>query len=118
MDTCVHSEFCGNVLSIFLGRKFDGRRKSTQSANSAQVMMFREIDEDGTGTLTKQEFLDVMDDTMFLIRLQSLDLEIADLPDCWNICDDGDGCVEQMEFIYVYSNSELERIFLTSNVFF
>merc|ERR1719235_1380558 len=61
--------------------------------------MFHELDDDGSGNLTKNEFLDCLDDPMFCQRIISLDLELDDLPDVFAICDDGDGIVEAIEFI-------------------
>merc|ERR1719261_881075 len=61
--------------------------------------MFHELDDDGSGNLTKNEFLDCLDDPMFCQRIISLDLELDDLPDVFSICDDGDGVVEAREFI-------------------
>merc|ERR1719281_2074153 len=61
--------------------------------------IFHELDDDGSGNLTKNEFLDCLDDPMFCQRITSLDLDLDDLPDVFSICDDGDGKVEAIEFI-------------------
>merc|ERR1719387_3120715 len=61
--------------------------------------MFHELDDDGSGNLTKNEFLDCLDDPMFCQRITSLEIELDDLPDVFTICDDGDGVVEAKEFI-------------------
>merc|ERR1719161_2831977 len=61
--------------------------------------MFHELDDDGSGNLTKNEFLDCLDDPMFCQRITSLDIQLDDLPDVFRICDDGDGIVEAREFI-------------------
>merc|ERR1719171_2775233 len=56
--------------------------------------MFQELDDDGSGNLSKAEFLDCLDDPMFCTRITSLDISLDDLPDVFAICDDGDGIVE------------------------
>merc|ERR1719174_1878026 len=61
--------------------------------------MFHELDDDGSGNLSKSEFIDCLDDPMFCQRITSLEIELDDLPDVFAICDDGDGVVEAKEFI-------------------
>ena len=61
--------------------------------------MFQELDDDGSGNLSKAEFIDCLDDPMFCTRITSLDISLDDLPDVFAICDDGDGIVEAREFI-------------------
>jgi hypothetical protein len=98
------------MTAIIVEYSFSAARKDTemvakhlerkrQHQITVLYKMFKELDEDATGTLSKKEFTDVLDDPMFCLRIQSLELEISDLPDVFDICDDGDGSVSSEEFI-------------------
>eukprot|EP00747_Dinoflagellata_sp_TGD_P088721 gnl/TRDRNA2_/TRDRNA2_164099_c1_seq5.p1 gnl/TRDRNA2_/TRDRNA2_164099_c1~~gnl/TRDRNA2_/TRDRNA2_164099_c1_seq5.p1 ORF type:complete len:461 (+),score=143.69 gnl/TRDRNA2_/TRDRNA2_164099_c1_seq5:109-1383(+) len=62
--------------------------------------MFHDLDEDGSGYLSKDEFTDVLDDPNFVRQMKVLDIELEDLPDIFEILDDGDGQVSMEEFCY------------------
>jgi len=75
--------------------KEDERRKQEQ----ALLEMFNELDKDDSGMLTKQEFAEsVLDDMVFIHQLKTLDIELEELPDVFEILDDGDGQVSTEEF--------------------
>lgn len=61
-------------------------------------VLFAELDEDESGQLSRAEFTDVLDDPRFIQKMKTLDVELEDLPDVFNICDDGDGQVSTEEF--------------------
>jgi voltage-gated sodium channel len=61
--------------------------------------MFAELDKDDSGMLSKQEFAEsVLDDMVFIHQLKTLDIELEELPDVFEILDDGDGEVSTQEF--------------------
>merc|ERR1719188_2572628 len=65
----------------------------------ALLEMFDELDKDDSGMLTKQEFAEsVLDDMVFIHQLKTLDIELEELPDVFEILDDGDGQVSTEEF--------------------
>mmetsp|Transcript_6687 Transcript_6687/g.14641 ORF Transcript_6687/g.14641 Transcript_6687/m.14641 type:complete len:913 (+) Transcript_6687:62-2800(+) len=64
------------------------------------VQMFNDMDEDGSGWLSKDEFTDVLDDVEFVRKMKVLDIDLEELPDVFEIIDDGDGQIEQAEFIH------------------
>jgi voltage-gated sodium channel len=61
--------------------------------------IFQEVDEDGSGKLTKEEFLDVLDDVAFIRKMKQLDIDLVELPEIFGILDDGDGVLTAEEFI-------------------
>jgi hypothetical protein len=63
------------------------------------IEMFEDLDEDRSGCLSKEEFFECMDDLTFVRKLKLLDIELEELPDIFEILDDGDGQVDQTEFI-------------------
>lgn len=74
------------------------RRSSQQEAVEALKMLFEELDEDGSGELSSQEFTDVLDDPKFIRRLAMLDLDVSELPELFTLFDTGDGMVSTEEF--------------------
>eukprot|EP00927_Polykrikos_kofoidii_P079479 TRINITY_DN76265_c0_g1_i1.p1 TRINITY_DN76265_c0_g1~~TRINITY_DN76265_c0_g1_i1.p1 ORF type:complete len:780 (+),score=136.40 TRINITY_DN76265_c0_g1_i1:78-2417(+) len=64
------------------------------------MKMFKELDCDGGGTLTVAEFTNVLSDISFLRTIKRLHLDIEELPDVFEILDDGDGEVTSMEFCH------------------
>eukprot|EP00928_Gymnodinium_smaydae_P070209 TRINITY_DN54108_c0_g1_i1.p1 TRINITY_DN54108_c0_g1~~TRINITY_DN54108_c0_g1_i1.p1 ORF type:complete len:909 (-),score=158.18 TRINITY_DN54108_c0_g1_i1:315-3041(-) len=60
--------------------------------------IFRDMDEDGSGNLTREEFLDVLDDVSFVRKMKMLDIDLQELPEVFEILDDGDGLVSANEF--------------------
>mmetsp|Transcript_23149 Transcript_23149/g.53218 ORF Transcript_23149/g.53218 Transcript_23149/m.53218 type:complete len:721 (-) Transcript_23149:44-2206(-) len=61
--------------------------------------IFDDMDEDHSGTLTREEFSDVLVDIDFIRKMRSLDIELEELPDVFDILDDGDGAIDAKEFI-------------------
>eukprot|EP00971_Amphidinium_carterae_P162389 3219059-Amphidinium_carterae.1 len=51
--------------------------------------IFDDMDEDHSGTLTREEFSDVLVDIDFIRKMRSLDIELEELPDVFDILDDG-----------------------------
>ncbi|EER08100.1 hypothetical protein Pmar_PMAR014864 [Perkinsus marinus ATCC 50983] len=70
------------------------KRSSEQEAVEALKMLFEELDEDGSGELSSQEFTDVLDDPKFIRRLAMLDLDVSELPELFTLFDTGDGMVQ------------------------
>mmetsp|Transcript_42384 Transcript_42384/g.76077 ORF Transcript_42384/g.76077 Transcript_42384/m.76077 type:complete len:1072 (-) Transcript_42384:142-3357(-) len=60
--------------------------------------MFAALDEDGSGTLSREEFTDVLDDVLFVRQMKVLDIDLDELPDIFDILDDGDGAITTDEF--------------------
>mmetsp|Transcript_53528 Transcript_53528/g.166129 ORF Transcript_53528/g.166129 Transcript_53528/m.166129 type:complete len:486 (+) Transcript_53528:3-1460(+) len=60
--------------------------------------MFRDLDEDGSGQLSKEEFTDVLDDVLFIRKMKVMDIDLEELPDIFDILDDGDGAISMDEF--------------------
>ncbi|KAF4678194.1 hypothetical protein FOL47_003256 [Perkinsus chesapeaki] len=60
--------------------------------------LFDELDEDGSGELSAQEFTDVLDDPKFIQRLTMLDFDVSELPELFTLFDSGDGMVSTEEF--------------------
>lgn len=71
-----------------------------QQAKIAQDLraMFIALDEDGSGTLTREEFTDVLDDVLFIRQMKVLDIDLEELPDIFDVLDDGDGEITTEEF--------------------
>lgn len=71
-----------------------------QQAKIAQDLraMFIALDEDGSGTLTREEFTDVLDDVLFIRQMKVLDIDLEELPDIFDILDDGNGAITTEEF--------------------
>eukprot|EP00971_Amphidinium_carterae_P108019 2138546-Amphidinium_carterae.1 len=42
---------------------------------------FEDMDEDGSGYLTQDEFTDVLDDVEFVRKMKMLDIDLEELPD-------------------------------------
>lgn len=61
--------------------------------------MFAEMDEDGSGELSLEEFTNVLDDVNFIRTMKMLDIDLEELPDIFEILDDGDGQVSTDEFV-------------------
>merc|ERR1719235_2415810 len=61
-------------------------------------MLFKDLDEDGSGALSKEEFTDVLDDPAFVQKMKALDIELDELPTIFEIFDDGDGQISTDEF--------------------
>merc|ERR1719446_503515 len=62
-------------------------------------LMFEDLDEDQSGALSIEEFLECLDDFAFVRKMKLLDIDLEELPDIFEILDDGDGQVDQDEFI-------------------
>merc|ERR1719235_3035616 len=63
-------------------------QEEKKNAVTAQLLvMFQDLDEDQSGFLTKEEFTDVLDDPVFIQKMKTLDLELEDLPDLFDMFD-------------------------------
>jgi len=69
-----------------------------QKTTQELLMIFEDMDKDGSGELTKAEFANLLSDAKFINKMKILDIETHDLPDIFRICDDGDGAVSSSEF--------------------
>jgi len=61
-------------------------------------VMFKEMDTDGTGTLSFQEFEDSMDLPAVQTAFKALEIEQSELSELWELLDDGDDAVTIDEF--------------------
>lgn len=80
-------------------------------------VLFKELDEDGSGALSKEEFTDVLDDPQFVQKMKALDIELDELPTIFDIFDDGDGQISANEFcsgLIKVSGSAQNRDMLTA----
>ncbi|CAE7340371.1 scn4ab [Symbiodinium pilosum] len=62
-------------------------------------MLFRELDEDGSGALDEQEFKRALKDPRFKIWMAALDLQSSDAENLFKLLDDGDGQISYQEFL-------------------
>jgi len=60
--------------------------------------LFLEIDKDGSGELSMDEFFDALHNKKVKQMLDLLDLKVTDMKDVWTILDDGDGVLTIKEF--------------------
>ncbi|CAE7213959.1 para [Symbiodinium natans] len=92
------------VKNAFDAAEADEEAKAQQQVQNQATMaadlrtMFQALDEDGSGTLTREEFTDVLDDVMFIRHMKKLDIDLEELPDIFDILDDGDGNITTEEF--------------------
>jgi hypothetical protein len=71
---------------------------SQQSKQQELLKIFKSMDEDGNGELDREEFLDILGDVSFMTKMRQLDIDLAELPDVFDILDDGDGRLTAFEF--------------------
>lgn len=92
------------VKNAFEAADADEEAKAQQQVQQQAKMaadlraMFEKLDEDGSGTLTREEFTDVLDDVLFIRQMKVLDIDLEELPDIFDILDDGDGNITTEEF--------------------
>mmetsp|Transcript_7988 Transcript_7988/g.18542 ORF Transcript_7988/g.18542 Transcript_7988/m.18542 type:complete len:1070 (+) Transcript_7988:77-3286(+) len=92
------------VKNAFDAAEADEEAKAQQQVHQQAMMqadlrtMFQALDEDGSGTLTREEFTDVLDDIMFIRQMKVLDIDLEELPEIFDILDDGDGEITTEEF--------------------
>lgn len=60
--------------------------------------IFEEMDADKSGTLTKAKFGDIIRNLRFAHKCRVLDIELAELPDIFEILDDGNGLLTAEQF--------------------
>lgn len=98
------------MTAIVVKNAFDAAEEDEEALENAKKMeeersidklteMFYEMDEDGSGTLSIEEFTDVLDDVNFIRTMKTLDIDLEELPDIFEILDDGDGQISTDEFI-------------------
>lgn len=98
------------MTAVVVKNAFDAAEADEEAKAHAQVVaeaktqaelknMFQTLDEDGSGALTREEFTDVLDDVGFLRQMKMLDIDLEELPDIFDILDDGDGEVTTEEFV-------------------
>lgn len=77
----------------------DLKDSAEKARNKRQLyFMFQELDEDKSGELSKEEFTAVLDDVVFVRKMKMMDIDLEELPDIFEILDDGDGQVTVDEF--------------------
>ena len=92
------------VKNAFDAAEADEEAKAQQQVQQQAKMaadlraMFEKLDEDGSGTLTREEFTAVLDDVLFIRQMKVLDIDLEELPDIFDILDDGDGNITTEEF--------------------
>jgi len=84
----------GDTEAILRGKQIRDHKIRTELQQ-----MFTDLDEDNSGYLSIEEFMDCMDDFAFVRKMKMLDIDLEELPDIYEIIDDGDGQVVQDEFI-------------------
>lgn len=62
--------------------------------------LFMELDNDGDGRVSEEEFMQLGEDKVLRAFLGSLDLDFNELAHLFHLLDDGDGQVELDEFVY------------------
>mmetsp|Transcript_139520 Transcript_139520/g.256591 ORF Transcript_139520/g.256591 Transcript_139520/m.256591 type:complete len:835 (+) Transcript_139520:133-2637(+) len=75
------------------------KQQDQQRVRAELMETFQDLDEDGSGALSQEEFNDCLDDYLFVRKMKLLDIDLEELPDFFDILDDGDGQVDQEEFI-------------------
>jgi hypothetical protein len=74
--------------------------RDSQAYQEKMLGVFNEMDADGTGTLTEDEFLSHLDDARVIAYFDSLKLDVSDATSLFKLLDvDHSGSVEIMEFI-------------------
>jgi len=63
------------------------------------MRIFNSMDEDKSGELSREEFFDILEDVQFVRQMKVLDVDLQELPDIFEILDDGDGSVTADEFV-------------------
>lgn len=74
-------------------------RQKDVEINELKVL-FLEIDEDGSGYLSREEFLEAVENPKIRRKLQLLEVNLDELDELWNILDDGDGTLSAQEFAF------------------
>jgi len=93
------------VQKTFKARQTDGMLAAINSEQHyiktvrELMSIFKDLDEDNSGELSKAEFTDTLTDVAFLRRIRMLDIDPAELPDIFEVLDDGDGAVTSEEFV-------------------
>lgn len=72
-------------------------RQKDADINELKIL-FLEIDEDGSGYLSREEFLEAVDNPKIRRKLQLLEVDLDELDELWQILDDGDGTLSANEF--------------------
>ncbi|CAE8604094.1 unnamed protein product [Polarella glacialis] len=98
------------MTAVVVKQAFDSQEQDEEAAALLKVEeqakqhgelmeMFYSLDEDGSGDLSREEFTDVLDDVLFIRQMKTLDIDLEELPDIFDILDDGDGKVTNEEFV-------------------
>merc|ERR1719491_1980777 len=98
------------MTAVVVSNAFDASAADQEAADNIKMRhatkvrseltdMFKDLDEDQSGWLSKEEFLNCLDDLNFVRKMKMLDIDLEELPDIFEILDDGDGQVDQNEFI-------------------
>mmetsp|Transcript_117169 Transcript_117169/g.185414 ORF Transcript_117169/g.185414 Transcript_117169/m.185414 type:complete len:381 (-) Transcript_117169:34-1176(-) len=75
------------------------KKKAGQKYMNRLQNLFREMDANGDGVLTKEEFEHVLASASMKAWLQLLDIQATQLHDLFDLIDDGDGSIDPDEFI-------------------
>merc|ERR1719311_751885 len=76
-------------------------KKRSQASYAANLRcVFQELDTDGSGQLSYEEFSRALDDPKMKTWLHALELEVNESRDLFQMLDDGDGEVSYDEFVY------------------
>lgn len=98
------------LIAIVVQNAYDAGERDIEAVATAKMQeqrkvskelleTFQDLDEDGSGALSKEEFNDCLDDYQFVRKMKMLDIDLEELPDFFDILDDGDGQVDQDEFV-------------------
>eukprot|EP00747_Dinoflagellata_sp_TGD_P040831 gnl/TRDRNA2_/TRDRNA2_141112_c0_seq1.p1 gnl/TRDRNA2_/TRDRNA2_141112_c0~~gnl/TRDRNA2_/TRDRNA2_141112_c0_seq1.p1 ORF type:complete len:149 (+),score=31.25 gnl/TRDRNA2_/TRDRNA2_141112_c0_seq1:1-447(+) len=75
------------------------QQKTTVKFLKSMKEAFRELDDNGDGTLTYSEFQDILDNPTVSLLLTNVDVHLDDLCELWTLLDTGDGKVDSDEFV-------------------
>eukprot|EP00415_Alexandrium_ostenfeldii_P000137 UN0137 len=76
------------------------RKDRAKKANVHKLQdVFQELDESGDGIVTIEEFQALMDDDVMMQFLGTMELEVGDLEELFQLLDDGTGQVQSSDFI-------------------
>mmetsp|Transcript_31846 Transcript_31846/g.94679 ORF Transcript_31846/g.94679 Transcript_31846/m.94679 type:complete len:565 (+) Transcript_31846:54-1748(+) len=96
--TAIIVENAMKVASEDAGQKAKDMDETKKRELKALADLFLEIDKDGSGELTVDEFFSALENPKVKRMIDLLDLKVSEMKDVWIILDDGDGLLTIKEF--------------------
>jgi hypothetical protein len=99
-----------NLITATVTRSTMETSESNMNVNGAEKLgkkrvalddlqaLFNELDEDGSGDLTREEFGEVLENPKFIQKINGHGFEMGEVPDLFEILDEGTGKVKAAEF--------------------